>query len=207
MQCLDGPNMKLGFEKSKVMCFRCKQRGHFKRECSNREVNENVNPFYDDYYQKAIYHRTNEQPPKMNKKQIDEGSSKERKKALVVTQDDEGFNWNKYIPKEKHALVAEVKSDQVREKTTRERRIAGIKLDEMSAAFEEAKRAGRWDEKRKCYTNPQGNPVVDSKSVDFKALLDVIPTAEELYTKKFEDKNYVANMEKRLKEMMLASLK
>ncbi|MFS7955065.1 hypothetical protein Hanom_Chr07g00638181 [Helianthus anomalus] len=84
----------------------------------------------------------------MNQKQIDEGSSKEIKKALVVTQDDEGFNWNKYIPKEKHALVAEVKSDQVREKTMRERRIADIRLDEMSASFEEAKRAGRWDEKR-----------------------------------------------------------
>ncbi|MFS7955063.1 hypothetical protein Hanom_Chr07g00638151 [Helianthus anomalus] len=102
----------------------------------------------------------------MNQKQIDEGSSKERKKALVVTQDDEGFNWIKYIPKEKHALVAE-----------------------------------------KCYTDPQGNPVVDTKSVDYNALLDVIPTAEELYTKKFEDKNYVPNMKKRIREVMLASLK
>ncbi|MFS7962767.1 hypothetical protein Hanom_Chr08g00730401 [Helianthus anomalus] len=89
----------------------------------------------------------------------------------------------------------------------RERLIADIKLNEMSAAFEEAKRAGRWDEKRKCYTDPQGNPVVDSKSVDYNALLDVIPTAGELYTKKIEDKNYVANMEKRIREVMLASFK
>ncbi|MFS7957346.1 putative transcription factor interactor and regulator CCHC(Zn) family [Helianthus anomalus] len=95
--------MKLGFDKSKVTCFRCKQKGHFKRECTNQGVDESVNPFHDDYYKKAIYHRTNEQPPKMNQKQIGEGSSKEKKQALVVIQDDEGFNWNKYIPKEKMA--------------------------------------------------------------------------------------------------------
>ncbi|MFS7896850.1 hypothetical protein Hanom_Chr00s005989g01731701 [Helianthus anomalus] len=70
-----------------------------------------MNPFHDDYYRKAIYHRTNEQPPKLNRSLISEGSSKKRKQALVVTQEDKGFNWNKYIPKEKHALVAEVKPD------------------------------------------------------------------------------------------------
>ncbi|MFS7905816.1 hypothetical protein Hanom_Chr01g00052131 [Helianthus anomalus] len=95
----------------------------------------------------------------------------------MVTQEDEGSNWNKYIPKEKHALVAE------------------------------AKKARRWDEKRKCYTDPQGNLVVDSKSVDFKELLDVILTGGELYSKKKEDKKYVANMEKQIREVMLASLK
>ncbi|KAJ0618705.1 putative transcription factor interactor and regulator CCHC(Zn) family [Helianthus annuus] len=107
--CLGGLETKLGFDKSKVTCFKCKQKGHFKRECLNREVDENVNPFHDDYYKKAIYHRNHEQPPKMNQKQISEGSSKERKQALVVTQEDEGFNWNKYIPKEKSALVVEIK--------------------------------------------------------------------------------------------------
>ncbi|MFS7917830.1 hypothetical protein Hanom_Chr03g00193781 [Helianthus anomalus] len=53
----------------------------------------------------------------------------------------------------------------------------------------------------------QGNPVVDSKIVNFKDLLEVIPTSEELYSKKFVDKNYVPNMEKRISEVMLASLK
>ncbi|KAJ0747511.1 putative transcription factor interactor and regulator CCHC(Zn) family [Helianthus annuus] len=198
-QCLEGPKTKLGFDKYNVTCFRCKQKGHFKRECVNREVSENVNPFHADYYKNAIYHHTNEQSPKMNQKQIGEGSSKERKQALVVTQDDEGFNWNKYIPKEKLVLVAEVKSEPVREKTMRERNIACIRLDEMQAAFEEARRAGRWDKKRECYTDPKGNPVVESRSLNFKALLEVIPTSEELYSKKFVDKNYVPNMEKRIR--------
>ncbi|MFS7909442.1 hypothetical protein Hanom_Chr01g00094661 [Helianthus anomalus] len=77
----------------------------------------------------------------------------------------------------------------------------------MQAAFDEARRACRWDKKRECYIDPQGNPVVDSRSVNFKDLLEVIPTSEELYSKKFVDKNYVPNMEKRIREVMLASLK
>ncbi|MFS7895574.1 hypothetical protein Hanom_Chr00s003133g01708961 [Helianthus anomalus] len=51
------------------------------------------------------------------------------------------------------------------------------------------------------------NPVVESRSVNFKSLLEVIPTAGELYSKKLVDKNYVQNMEKRIREVMLASLK
>ncbi|MFS7977926.1 hypothetical protein Hanom_Chr10g00909711 [Helianthus anomalus] len=79
-KCLEAPDMKLGFEKAKVTCF-------------------NVNPFHDDYYKKAIYHRNNEQP---TKKQIEEGSSKEKKQGVLTIresssgcsmrdQEDEGF--------------------------------------------------------------------------------------------------------------------
>ncbi|MFS7986255.1 putative transcription factor interactor and regulator CCHC(Zn) family [Helianthus anomalus] len=49
-QSLGGPSTKLGFDKSKVTCFRCKQKGHFKRECKNSEVAESERPFNDDYY-------------------------------------------------------------------------------------------------------------------------------------------------------------
>ena len=49
-QSLGGASTKLGFDKSKVTCFRCKQKGHFKRECRNSEVAEgNERPFNDDY--------------------------------------------------------------------------------------------------------------------------------------------------------------
>ncbi|KAM0056771.1 putative transcription factor interactor and regulator CCHC(Zn) family [Helianthus debilis subsp. tardiflorus] len=30
---IGGPSTKLGFDKSKVTCFKCKQKGHFRREC------------------------------------------------------------------------------------------------------------------------------------------------------------------------------
>ncbi|MFS7937067.1 putative transcription factor interactor and regulator CCHC(Zn) family [Helianthus anomalus] len=54
--------MNIGFDKAKVTCFKCKQKGHFKRECTNNKADDSVNPFHDDYYKKAIYHHNNEQP-------------------------------------------------------------------------------------------------------------------------------------------------
>ncbi|KAF5785945.1 putative transcription factor interactor and regulator CCHC(Zn) family [Helianthus annuus] len=98
-QCIGGPFTKFGFDKSKVTCFKCKQKGHFKRECQNQAADETVNLFHDDYYRKAVYHCNKEQLPKM--KQIEEGHAKEKSRALAVIHDDEGFNWNKYcdIPK------------------------------------------------------------------------------------------------------------
>ncbi|KAJ0588791.1 putative transcription factor interactor and regulator CCHC(Zn) family [Helianthus annuus] len=52
----------LGFDKSKVTCFRCREKGHFKRECKNREASEAKNPFgKDDYYRKAIYQQVSQQ--------------------------------------------------------------------------------------------------------------------------------------------------
>ncbi|MFS8033034.1 hypothetical protein Hanom_Chr17g01564711 [Helianthus anomalus] len=65
--------MKIGFDKNKVTCFKCKQKWNFKREYTNNKVDESMNPFHDDYYKKAIYHQNNEQPIR---KQLDKGSSK-----------------------------------------------------------------------------------------------------------------------------------
>ena len=41
---LASSDSKLGFDKAKVTCFKCKQKGHFKRECTNRETDEPTNP-------------------------------------------------------------------------------------------------------------------------------------------------------------------
>ncbi|KAJ0539974.1 putative transcription factor interactor and regulator CCHC(Zn) family [Helianthus annuus] len=51
---IGGPSTKLGFDKSKVTCFKCKQKGHFKRECKNSVANETENPFQDDYYKRQF---------------------------------------------------------------------------------------------------------------------------------------------------------
>ncbi|MFS8006774.1 hypothetical protein Hanom_Chr14g01253111 [Helianthus anomalus] len=87
-----------------------------------------------------------------------------RKQALVVTQEDEGFNWNKYIPNEGSALVAEIR-------WSREQHKAHERLNEVCTTFREAKHAERCDDERKCYLDPQGNSAVDPKMVDFDALV------------------------------------
>ncbi|KAM0036392.1 putative transcription factor interactor and regulator CCHC(Zn) family [Helianthus debilis subsp. tardiflorus] len=59
---LDAHVLTLGFDKSKVTCFRCREKGHFKRACKNREANDSKNPFgKDDYYRKAIYQQVGQQ--------------------------------------------------------------------------------------------------------------------------------------------------
>ncbi|MFS8007042.1 hypothetical protein Hanom_Chr14g01256301 [Helianthus anomalus] len=50
-------------------------------------------------------------------------------------------------------------------------------LSELHDIFMEAKHANRWDNERKCFVDPQGNPAVDPKMVDFEALVAAIPTA------------------------------
>ncbi|KAJ0468297.1 putative transcription factor interactor and regulator CCHC(Zn) family [Helianthus annuus] len=81
----------LGLDKSKVTCFRCREKGHFKRECANREASGSQNPFNNnDYYRKAIYHQvaqqSHQQEPQIAhvKKAIEESS----KRACMVNQDD-----------------------------------------------------------------------------------------------------------------------
>ncbi|KAM0072990.1 putative transcription factor interactor and regulator CCHC(Zn) family [Helianthus debilis subsp. tardiflorus] len=101
----------LGFDKSKVTCFRCSEKGHFKRECTNREASGAQNPFgKNDYYRKAIYHQVAQQPYQQQSPQTTHGIE-ESKKAYLVNQDDErsskGFSWDKYISAESKACLTD----------------------------------------------------------------------------------------------------
>ncbi|KAJ0626193.1 putative transcription factor interactor and regulator CCHC(Zn) family [Helianthus annuus] len=84
----------IGFDKSKVTCFRCKEKGHFKRECKNKEAAGRQEK--NDYYQKLIFHQIDQQPSSSHTIEVD------KKKTYLVNQDDEkvaeGFSWDKYIP-------------------------------------------------------------------------------------------------------------
>ncbi|KAJ0456028.1 putative transcription factor interactor and regulator CCHC(Zn) family [Helianthus annuus] len=91
-QSLGGSSTKLGFDKSKVTCFKCKQKGHFKRECTNSAAGGNERPFNDEYYRKSIYHRSKEEP-----KMIED---KPKSRACVVFHDDEGYDWSDILPEE-----------------------------------------------------------------------------------------------------------
>ncbi|MFS8004676.1 putative transcription factor interactor and regulator CCHC(Zn) family [Helianthus anomalus] len=84
----------IGFDKSKVTCFRCKEKGHFKRECKNKESPGRQEK--NDFYQKLFFHQIDQQPSSSRTIEV------EKKKAYLVNQDDEkvveGFSWDKYIP-------------------------------------------------------------------------------------------------------------
>ncbi|KAM0044393.1 putative transcription factor interactor and regulator CCHC(Zn) family [Helianthus debilis subsp. tardiflorus] len=140
---IEGPSTKLGFDKSKVTCFKCKQKGHFKRECRNSAAGETANPFHDDYYRKAVYHRNHEEPPKM--KQI-EDNLKEKSRALAVIQDDEGFNWSEFIPEEdavSYAFMAQVETPPTATPNStynRERNLASIKKKRIYMLTKKLKR-------------------------------------------------------------------
>ncbi|MFS7948446.1 putative transcription factor interactor and regulator CCHC(Zn) family [Helianthus anomalus] len=87
---IGGPSTKLGFDKSKVTSFKCKQKGHFKRECKNAYADESENPFREDYYKKAIYHQNKSEPPRL--KQVED--NREKSRALAMIYDDEGYDWS-----------------------------------------------------------------------------------------------------------------
>ncbi|KAJ0791814.1 putative transcription factor interactor and regulator CCHC(Zn) family [Helianthus annuus] len=198
-KCLQGHDMKICFDKAKVTCFKCKQKGHFKRGCTNNKADDSVNPFHEDYYKKAIYQRNNEQPSRTNQKQIEERSSKDRKQAMVVIHDDEGFNWNKYIQKEKHALVAEFKE-------SREENHARMYLSEVYKACIKAKRENRWSKEKECFVDPKGNAIVDPQKADFEVLVAAIPTVG-AWIKRFEEiPNYRQKVEEGIKKVIYASI-
>ncbi|KAJ0569261.1 putative transcription factor interactor and regulator CCHC(Zn) family [Helianthus annuus] len=113
----------LGFDKSKVTCFRCREKGHVKRECTNREASGAQNPFNNnnDYYRKAIYHQVAQQPTQhqaqtAHGRNVIEDSSK---RAYVVNQNEKnpstGFNWDKYIPADGKACVIDQDDEKLPE--------------------------------------------------------------------------------------------
>ncbi|KAM0038450.1 putative transcription factor interactor and regulator CCHC(Zn) family [Helianthus debilis subsp. tardiflorus] len=71
----------LGFDKSKVTCFRGKGKGHFKRDCKNQE--STGSQVKNNYYQKSIFYQIEQQPSSSHVN--DNG----KKKALIIHQDDE----------------------------------------------------------------------------------------------------------------------
>ncbi|KAF5778302.1 putative transcription factor interactor and regulator CCHC(Zn) family [Helianthus annuus] len=222
-QSIGGPSTKLGFDKSKVTYFRCKQKGHFKRECKNSEVDEAEKPFNDDYYRKAIYHRSKEEPKMI------ENNPKEKSRACAIIHDDEGYDWSQILPEEdrvdnqstahgktisksKHyVFVAKIKEktreEILNEKTYRERSIAGKRIDEMQEEYEDAVSYKRWDKKRECYVNRDGEPVVPKKDIIFDDVLLVIPRFVEYYSNAERDKTYVKRLEKLIRDVMISSLR
>ncbi|KAJ0862650.1 putative transcription factor interactor and regulator CCHC(Zn) family [Helianthus annuus] len=97
---LDAHVSTLGFDKSKVTCIRCREKGHFKRECKGREASGAQNPFEkDDYYRKAIY----QQVGQSQDSQTAHGRKiEDSKRACLVD-----YSWNKYISPDSKACIVD----------------------------------------------------------------------------------------------------
>ncbi|XP_022023411.1 uncharacterized protein LOC110923653 [Helianthus annuus] len=110
-----------------------------------------------------------------------------------------------------YVFVAEIKEktreEILEEKTYRERNIAWNKINEMQEEYENAVSNKRWDKKRECYVNRNGEPVVPKKDIIFDDILLEIPRSVEYYTNVGKDKTYVKRFEKLLREVMTASLR
>ncbi|MFS7945954.1 putative transcription factor interactor and regulator CCHC(Zn) family [Helianthus anomalus] len=209
-----------------VTCFKCKQKGHFKRERNNSKVDGNKNPFNEDYYRKAIYHRSKEEPP--NLKQI-ENNTKEKSRACAVIQDNKGFDWSEFLPEDdivdeqfkakakkealnKHrALVAEIKEKSreeiLKEKTYRERCIVGYRIEEMEKEYEEARSNGRYDKKRECFVNKEGELAIHRKEIVYEDVLAVIPLSGEFYANIEKGRHYEKKLKKIVRDVMTVSLR
>ncbi|KAJ0879443.1 hypothetical protein HanRHA438_Chr10g0451541 [Helianthus annuus] len=83
------------------------EKGHFKRECKNREASGAQNPFgNNDYYRKTTYQQVAHQPYQQKEPQTAHAKmiKEANKKAYfgIIDQDDEkvveGFSWDKYVP-------------------------------------------------------------------------------------------------------------
>ncbi|KAJ0499661.1 putative transcription factor interactor and regulator CCHC(Zn) family [Helianthus annuus] len=181
---IGGPTTKLGFDKTKVTCFKCKQKGHFKRDY----VDDSANPFREDYYKKAIYHQNKSEPPRM--KQIED---KEKSRALAVIHDDEGYDWSELLREEDAVGYAFAATKIVpfkdnimeEEKFVNRRMKAQTRMSRIYNTYKEAKRAKRWDADRECYLDPQGNIAVDPDSISVDALIQQFAEEEEARQKEW----------------------
>ncbi|KAJ0438133.1 hypothetical protein HanHA300_Chr16g0610441 [Helianthus annuus] len=91
------------------------EKGHFKRECTNREASGAQNPFgNNDYHKKAIYHQVT--PPPYQQQQASHQAQtahgrhviEDSKRACLGNQGkDSGFSWDKYIPTDSKVCLAD----------------------------------------------------------------------------------------------------
>ncbi|KAJ0916727.1 putative transcription factor interactor and regulator CCHC(Zn) family [Helianthus annuus] len=176
---------------SMVTCFKCKQKGHFKRECRNAYADESENPFNDDYYKKAIYHQNKSEPPRLKHAE----DNRDESRALAVIYDDEGYDWSKEVLPEEDAVgyAFMVKNEPISWKDNRteeqkyryRKMIAENKIIRLSGIYSEAKRARRWDPDRECYLDTYGNIVIDDKTLDIEAIIKEYKEEDEYWQNKW----------------------
>ena len=80
-------------------------------------------------------------------------------------------------------------------------------MDDMQEEYEDAVSNRRWDKKRECYYNREGEPVVPKKDIIFDDVLLVVPLRAEYYRRVMKDDAYVKQYEKDIRYAMLSCLR
>ncbi|MFS7935743.1 hypothetical protein Hanom_Chr05g00407141 [Helianthus anomalus] len=116
-----------------------------------------------------------------------------------------------YKKHDHHAFVAEIKEktreEILKEKTYRERCIVGYRIEDMEKEYGEAISNKRWDKKRECYVNRDGEPVVHPSEIVFDEVLAVIPLSGEYYSNAEKDNHYKKRLDKIIRDAMTSSLR
>ncbi|MFS7997894.1 hypothetical protein Hanom_Chr12g01147381 [Helianthus anomalus] len=77
----------------------------------------------------------------------------------------------------------------------------------MQEEYEDVVSYKRWDKKRECYVNKEGEPVVPKKDIVYDDFLLVVPRSGEYYSNAAKDKTYAKKMEKIIRDVMISSLR
>ncbi|KAF5809845.1 putative transcription factor interactor and regulator CCHC(Zn) family [Helianthus annuus] len=107
--------------------------------------------------------------------------------------------------------MAEIKEktreEILNEKTYKEWNVIHNRMDDMQEEYESAVSNRRWDKKRECYYNKEGEPVVPKKDIIFDDVLLVVPLRAEYYRRVMKDDAYVKQYEKDIRYAMLSCLR
>ncbi|KAJ0796157.1 hypothetical protein HanPI659440_Chr04g0158921 [Helianthus annuus] len=107
--------------------------------------------------------------------------------------------------------MAEIKEktreEILNEKTYKEWNMVHNRMDDMQEEYESAVSNRRWDKKRECYYNKEGEPVVPKKDIIFDDVLLVVPLRAEYYRRVMKDDAYVKQYEKDIRYAMLSCLR
>ncbi|MFS8024284.1 hypothetical protein Hanom_Chr16g01461441 [Helianthus anomalus] len=99
-------------------------------------------------------------------------------------------------------IKEKTREEILNEKTPRERSIVGYRMDKMQEEYENAVSCKRWDNKRECYANRDGEPVVHRRDIVHDDVLLVIPRSGEYYSNVEKDKTYVKRLDKIIRDAM-----
>ncbi|MFS8001394.1 hypothetical protein Hanom_Chr13g01189891 [Helianthus anomalus] len=80
-------------------------------------------------------------------------------------------------------------------------------MDKMQEEYENAVSHKRWDKKRECYVNRDGEPVVHRRDIVHDDVLLVIPQSGEYYSNVEKDKTYVKRLDKIIRDVITSSLR